>query len=106
MPTQMGRIAVPLTSFKTTMGVLFIGSIISPRIFISTSITMLLPPATSVYTFSGQRVGSGSRDPHFDVAAQQVVTGSRTQEVQSLVLGGAADPLAGRAVESLHQALL
>src|SRR5205814_1227990 len=38
MPTQMGNTAAPLTSLRMTMGMLVTGSIISPRIFISTSI--------------------------------------------------------------------
>src|SRR5579859_4328382 len=38
MPTQMGSTAVPFASFRITMGMLVTGSIISPRIFISTSI--------------------------------------------------------------------
>src|SRR5580704_744133 len=38
MPTQIGRTAVPCASLSTTMGMFVTGSIISPRIFISTSI--------------------------------------------------------------------
>src|SRR5579875_3063054 len=37
MPTQMGRTESPVTSFKTTIGILVMGSIIRPRIFISIS---------------------------------------------------------------------
>src|SRR5437762_291650 len=36
-PTQIGRMAWPCTSFSTTMGMFVTGSIIRPRIFISTS---------------------------------------------------------------------
>ena len=37
-PTQMGNTVSLFTSFSTTMGMLLTGSIIKPRIFISTSI--------------------------------------------------------------------
>ena len=36
-PTQIGRIPLPQASFRITMGMFVIGSIIRPRIFISTS---------------------------------------------------------------------
>jgi len=38
--TQMGSTALPLRSFKITIGVLVTGSIMSPRIFISTSMAL------------------------------------------------------------------
>src|SRR5258708_32102816 len=37
-PTQIGRMELPCTSFRTTIGILVTGSIIRPRIFISSSI--------------------------------------------------------------------
>src|SRR5215831_11571842 len=41
MPTQMGRTVSEPVSFRITMGMLVTGSIIKPRIFISTSIVAL-----------------------------------------------------------------
>src|ERR1017187_9851555 len=43
-PTQMGSTVLPLMSLRMTMGILVTGSIISPRIFISTSIFCGPPP--------------------------------------------------------------
>jgi hypothetical protein len=37
-PTQIGSTVSPPTSFSSTIGTFYTGSIISPRIFISTSI--------------------------------------------------------------------
>src|SRR5579859_7542528 len=53
MPTQMGSTAVPLASFRITMGMLVTGSIISPRIFISTSIGPSSNPIESLRTVGG-----------------------------------------------------
>src|ERR1035441_9176103 len=39
-PTQIGSTTLPFRSFKITMGVLVTGSIMSPRIFISTSMAL------------------------------------------------------------------
>src|SRR5580704_11510111 len=41
MPTQMGSTLLLPESFKMTIGIFVIGSIINPRIFISTSMTLL-----------------------------------------------------------------
>src|SRR5271167_1530506 len=103
MPTQMGRIAVPFTSFRTTIGMLVTGSINRPRIFISTSLAagctapdavMLLVrsilcapfPVTLVYTFPCEGVGSRSRHSNVDVAGDQrglfFAGRGRAQEVQ------------------------
>src|ERR1700683_1169327 len=99
----MGKIAVPLTSFSTTIGLLVTGSIIRPRIFISTSIWRLLP--TLVYTLSGQRIGPGPSHAHIHVEAAQVFARGGWGEIGRLVLRSAADPLARGLVEPLHQAL-
>src|SRR5487761_720658 len=45
MPTQMGRTADPPLSRSMTIGMLVTGSIISPRIFISTSIGLSFAPS-------------------------------------------------------------
>src|SRR5712691_10086645 len=109
MPTQMGRMAVPWQSFRTTIGMLVTGSIISPRIFISTSI----PPSfrlISVYTFAGQRIRARAGHANLDITPQQVPTRSATrsgvQEIERLVLRRPSDPLTGGRVESFDQASL
>src|SRR5258705_11593196 len=99
----MGRIAVPLMSFNTTMGRLLNGSIISPRIFISTSMWSVSPPL-SVYTLARERVWPGASDANVDILAEQIVCRCGPQEIQSLVLRGAADPLPGGFIEALDQA--
>src|ERR1700692_2516099 len=104
MPTQMGRIALPLTSFRTTIGMLVTGSIINPRIFISTS--MRCSPFVSVYTLAHQRVRAGAGDAHVYVTAQNIVGRSGAEKIQRLVPGGPADPLACGFIEAFDQALL
>src|SRR5882724_3968262 len=110
--------AVPLTSFSTTIGILVTGSTIKPRIFISTS--MLLPYLTlgvpvsephSIHEFPRQRVGARACHPRMNVLAEKIAFAAgfgrrRVQEIERLVLRSAADPLAGGFVESLHQTLL
>ena len=58
------------------MGMLVTGSIISPRIFISTSIVRVLPQfdytTITRYALTHQRVGTGARDAHGQVRAGQV----------------------------------
>src|SRR5580658_9338739 len=95
--------AVPLTSLSTTIGLLVTGSIIRPRIFISTSIWRLLP--TLVYTLAGQRIGPGTSHAHVYIKTVQIFIRAGTQEIQRLVLRSTPDPLPRRLVESLHQTL-
>ena len=55
----MGRTVSPLMSFRTTIGMLVTGSIMSPRIFISTSIVALpsdLPFFAPYITISPNRL--------------------------------------------------
>src|SRR5215831_15970838 len=98
-PTQMGRTVLPFTSFRMTMGMLVTGSIMSPRIFISTSMS---PPPTSLhhsYGFTHQGVGPRARNPYRQVLShQRIAVGGRVGEVEGAVVRGAADPLAERLV--------
>src|ERR1700722_4800880 len=100
MPTQMGRIALPLTSLSTTMGMLVTGSIIRPRIFISTS---MRPP--SVYTLADQRIRAGPGHANIDILAQNIVRRRRPDKIQRLMLRCAPDPLGRRLIETFDQAL-
>src|ERR1043166_603383 len=88
-PTQIGRIAVPFTSLRTTIGRLLSGSIIKPRIFISTSMRSPFLPTLSVYTLARQRIRSRARDANVDVLTGDIGIGGRPQEIERLVLRGA-----------------
>ncbi len=70
-PTQMGSTVLPLTSLRITMGMLVTGSIMSPRIFISTSMTPSQSSLHHSYALTHQRVGAGARDPDRQVLAHQ-----------------------------------
>src|SRR5271165_691592 len=54
-PTQIGSTALPFTSFRTTIGMFVTGSIIRPRIFISTSIAALPSRRDQVLTHQAIR---------------------------------------------------
>src|SRR5277367_1766773 len=108
---------LPATSLRITMGMLVTGSIISPRIFISTS--MLGPPSLVVslhhasppavlggVCFAHQRIGTGARDTHRKIPADQVYVRFRVREIQSAILGCAANPLTQRLVASFNIHLL
>src|SRR5271163_1258326 len=110
MPTQMGKIAFPLVSFSTTMGMLLTGSIINPRIFISTSMgsPFLLDAG---HGFAGQRIWAGARDPNIRKFSNQCFALSRTRmsgvgEIQGAVLCGPADPLTCGLIIPLHEGFL
>src|SRR4051812_9154369 len=91
MPTQIGSTASPPESFRITMGILVTGSIIKPRIFISTSIPALC--FGSDYHFSYQAIGETRGHAHISVAADQRLNGGWHGKIQRLVLCGAAHPL-------------
>src|SRR5271169_5512656 len=93
MPTQMGRTESPFTSFRMTMGMLVTGSIISPRIFISTS-GMVPPLCGLAYHLAQQTVRKACADVHSNVTTRlrNCVTGGGG-EVQRFVLRSAADVL-------------
>src|SRR5260370_26362042 len=64
----MGRMAWPCTSFSTTMGILVTGSIIRPRIFISTSMEASLG---SNYVLAHQAVRRRSCHTNLNVGSQK-----------------------------------
>src|SRR5438270_12691068 len=99
MPTQIGRTASPPESFRMTIGMLVTGSIIKPRIFISTSIPTLY--FGSDYHFSYQAIGKTCRDAHIGVAADGRLDAWRHCEIERLILRGAADPLSTSIVPGL-----
>src|SRR5580698_6882097 len=70
-PTQMGSTALPLVSFRITIGMLVTGSIMRPRIFISTSMTPSQSSLHHSYALTHQRVRAGPRHSHRKVRADQ-----------------------------------
>src|SRR4051794_151489 len=91
MPTQIGSTASPPESFRITMGILVTGSIIKPRIFISTSIPALY--FGSDYHFSHKAIRKTCRDAHIGVTANGRLDAWRHCEIERLILRGAAHPL-------------
>src|SRR5437764_2915289 len=100
MPTQIGRTASPPESFRMTIGMLVTGSIIKPRIFISTSIPALY--FGSDYHFSYQAIGKTCRDAHIGVTADGRFHCRRRHEIQRLVLSGTTHPLSTRIVPGFN----
>src|SRR5579863_4826260 len=93
IPTQIGRTCALQTSFKMTIGMFVTGSIISPRIFISTSMFLLhhsggkAKERPSVHHFAGQRIGSAARYANVHVLAEEIVCTRRSggREIQGPV---------------------
>src|SRR6266567_4668645 len=111
MPTQMGRIEVPPTSFKTTIGMFVTGSIMSPRIFISTS--MLPPPSLLLlyYCFTRERIRSRAGHADRKIFTCEILPAIRVRidgvrEIERAVLRGPPDPLAGRLVVAFHHRIV
>src|ERR1019366_7104330 len=78
-PTQMGSTVLLPTSFRMTIGMLVTGSIISPRIFISTSIGSVpfLDPlhhrdrAGIGDALTDQRIGARPGHPYVEIGAHE-----------------------------------
>src|ERR1700733_1513985 len=87
-PTQMGRTPVPCVSCRTTTGVLVAGSIISPRIFTSSS---MVASARSADLLADETERRGARDARLNVFSQKIRV--RRTEINDQVAGGAAGPL-------------
>src|SRR3954449_13103276 len=103
MPTQMGSTASEPGSLRITMGMLVTGSIIRPRIFISTSIVSLLaqfpavsgilrpdrrsqPAATlALHHHADKTIWKTLRDLHANVRSRRRGDAVRGGEVQRLV---------------------
>src|SRR5271157_5740017 len=103
-PTQIGSTVLPFTSFKMTMGMLVTGSIMRPRIFISTSMRPSAPTLHHSYALAHQGVRPAVRDPHHKQPPHQgfrAVSGVR--KIERAIVRGAPDPLPQRFVPPLHQ---
>src|SRR5207247_4491031 len=87
-PTQIGRIALPCTSLRTTMGMFVTGSIIRPRIFISTSIG---PSRKLADVLAEQTVGTCVRHSNLNVLSQKLSL--RRNEIQDAIAGCVTRPL-------------
>src|SRR5436305_2033658 len=107
MPTQIESTVLPFMSLRITIGILVTGSIIKPRIFISTSIR---PSYFSLHhihqTLTDERIRARTRHQHRQVLAQERWRSLRVREIQYTVLRGPPDPLAERFVAPFHQNLL
>src|SRR5215472_12196109 len=95
-PTQMGSTVSLPTSFSNTIGMLVTGSIINPRIFISTSIRA--PRSDSLNHFSHQTVREARRASHVHVASGLQFRPLGRGEVHHLDLRRSAYPLLPRLV--------
>src|SRR5262249_34643381 len=103
-PTQMGSTVFPFRSFRITIGILVTGSIINPRIFISTS--MGASPQSSLdhrQALAHQRIGSRSRHLHRHVLSHQLARDTRSRKIHCAIVGRPTDPLPGRLISSFHQ---
>src|ERR1051325_938577 len=118
-PTQMGSTVVLPTSFRMTMGILVTGSIMSPRIFISTSmrsLPFLIPlhhssGTDTCHALADQRVGTCARHQHIQITTHQGIFVLRPasmsiSKIESSILRRTPDPLAERLVPPLHVYLL
>src|SRR5215469_6502168 len=85
-----------------TIGMLVTGSIIKPRIFISTSMPSLQHRSGRlIYGFADERIGACARDSHRYILAQQRVF-IASREVERPVVRCAANPLAKRLMPPFH----
>src|SRR5271154_4272704 len=88
MPTQMGRIAEPEVSFRTTTGMLVTGSIIKPRIL--TSCSMVASPKALGDIYTCQTVRTAAHNLHLKILSQKVRSSRR--KIYNAIAGGAASP--------------
>src|SRR5690242_18463652 len=109
MPTQMGSTAAPFTSLRMTIGMLVTGSIIKPRIFISTSIApslgslqsgSRLRPALDPFAHQAVRPRGCHSNGHV-LASPRRLTG----EIHYAVACRPAHRLAQPGLETFHQHL-
>src|SRR5690349_1912245 len=106
MPTQIGSTVLLLMSFKMTMGMFVAGSIMRPRIFISTSIPPP-PPQPLHHTLTYQRIRSCARHPHVEILTNETVAiVCFAGKIQRAILRCASDPLPQGLIPSLDQHLL
>src|SRR5207302_10942573 len=89
----MGRTVSLPESLRITMGIFVTGSIISPRIFISTSIVISSRSNSLYHHFACEAVGKSGGCNHRDIAAHRGNGGVERFETQGFVLPSAADRL-------------
>src|SRR5215467_14210132 len=94
----MGRMAWPCTSFSTTMGMFVTGSIIRPRIFISTSMKASLG---SNHVLAHQTVRRCSCHTNLNVGSQKFIR--MGSEICQAIRTGISRPLALAPRLSAHQ---
>src|SRR5580693_8233372 len=94
----MGSTLALPTSFRMTIGMLVTGSIIRPRIFISTSIRLLH------HGLTGQRIGSAASHAHVDVFADKLIRGlgAVMRKTQRAIARSASGPEPQRFVAAFH----
>src|SRR5262249_41066651 len=103
-PTQMGSTVLPFRSLRITMGMLVTGSIMSPRIFISTSMAPSQTPLHHSYALAHQRVGARARHAHLQIPAdQRIVTACCIRKIQRAIVGRPPDPLTQRLIAALYE---
>src|ERR1700722_19066408 len=99
MPTQIGRIAVPDVSFRTTTGMLVTGSIIKPRIL--TSCSMVASPKALADILTCQTVRTAAHYLHWKILSQKVRSSRR--EIYDAIAGGAPGPLSAALVKRVDE---
>src|SRR5690242_13340352 len=95
-------------SLRITIGMFVTGSIIRPRIFISSSTgASLISLHHTRHGFTRQRIRPGARHANGNVTPEQrLARRRRMSKVERTILRRAADPLALRLVAPLHMRLL
>src|SRR5438552_18492858 len=89
----MGRTVSLPESLRITMGIFVTGSIISPRIFISTSIVISSRSNSLYHHFACEAVGTSGGGNYCDIAAHVGNGAFGNSEIHHFVLRSAAAPL-------------
>src|SRR5438874_13823094 len=90
----MGRSVSLPESLRITMGIFLTGSIISPRIFISTSIVISSRSNSLYHHFACEAVGKSGGGNYRDIAAHSGNGAFGNFEIHDFVLRSASDPIA------------
>src|SRR5438876_4057594 len=85
----MGRTVSLPESLRITMGIFVTGSIISPRIFISTSIVISSRSNSLYHHFACEAVGKSGGGNYRDIAAQTGTAGANALKIRALFLRSA-----------------
>src|SRR2546427_7091787 len=98
----MGRTVSLPESLRITMGIFVTGSIISPRIFISTSIVISSRSNSLYHHFAGEAVGKSGGRKYLDITADSGDGALREFENYHLFFRNAGNPLAAGLLLPLH----